>query len=216
MAHPIPISFGRGLNIRTANKADLRSILRMRGKIAIWLRSKDTDQWQSAWPDEREQAARIRAAIKANATWIICRGKRRVATLTIHDYDQGLLWSKTEGAGVPALYLSRMMVDREYAGRGIGAEMLVWAENYAATLGLRYLRLDAWTTNEKLHRYYEERGFETAGEIPAALIEERKDLVGYPSMRLFQRPVRATERAVTGRTVFSPLKRRGFEWVNTG
>ncbi|WP_443189971.1 GNAT family N-acetyltransferase [Micromonospora sp. CB01531] len=51
--------------------------------------------------------------------------------------------------------MHRMIVDRASAGRNIGGALLDWATKAAASKGCRWFRLDAWRTNEALHRYYE-------------------------------------------------------------
>jgi GNAT superfamily N-acetyltransferase len=178
------------LYIRSAREDDLSDILGLREHLAGWLSEKGLDQWQEPWPDKDEQTRRIVDAIRAGATWMVCDGKGPVATITFHDQDRGELWFGKKGAKDPALYISRMMVHRRYAGRGIGAVMLDSAEDYAATLKLDYIRLDAWTTNQALHAYYTGQGFEHVGRIWEQLLNDRPDLDGYPSTALFQRRVR--------------------------
>lgn len=52
-----------------------------------------------------------------------------------------------------------MVVDRSAAGRDVGGKLLDWAESLAAARGRKWLRLDAWRTNEQLHAYYRRQGF---------------------------------------------------------
>jgi GNAT superfamily N-acetyltransferase len=68
------------------------------------------------------------------------------------------LWTDAEAAE-PALYTHKLTVARAYAGRGLGAELLDWAGTRAADIGATWLRLDVWTTNLDLQRYYLEQGF---------------------------------------------------------
>jgi ribosomal protein S18 acetylase RimI-like enzyme len=58
-----------------------------------------------------------------------------------------------------ALYLGHFAVDRRCAGLGVGAWLIREAAEEAARLGKRSLRLDAWTTNARLHDYYRRQGF---------------------------------------------------------
>jgi len=57
--------------------------------------------------------------------------------------------------------------------------MLDWASGRAGAAGKQWLRLDAWSRNADLHRYYERRGFQ-----PVRLL--RFDHRG--SGALYQRP----------------------------
>jgi ribosomal protein S18 acetylase RimI-like enzyme len=90
------------------------------------------------------------------------------------------LWTENERAE-PALYIHKLIVARPYAGRGLGTELLDWAGGRAADEGRTWLRLDAWTSNEPLQRYYEKQGFTHVRTVP---------LAHNPSGALFQRPAR--------------------------
>jgi hypothetical protein len=70
-------------------------------------------------------------------------------------------------------------VARSHAGQGLGAELLDWAGTRATETGALWLRLDAWTTNHELQRYYLGQGFEHVRTVA---------LSHNPSGTLFQRP----------------------------
>lgn len=194
MSSRIPLAHGHDdLHIRFAREGDLNGILRLRKHLARWLSKKGLDQWQKPWPDKDEQTRRILAAIRARSTWMVCEGKKPVATMTLHEADHGRLWTDVEEGAGSALYVSRMMVHRDYAGRGVGAAMLDWAESYATALGLDRIRLDAWTANHALHAYYKEQGFDHVGWVPERALLNRPDLEDYPSTALFQRRVRPVD-----------------------
>lgn len=74
-----------------------------------------------------------------------------------------------------------MTVARAYAGQGLGAELLDWAGTRAALDGATWLRIDVWTTNERLQKYYLDLGFTHVRTV---------DLAHNPSGALFQRPAR--------------------------
>ncbi|HEY5985248.1 MAG TPA: GNAT family N-acetyltransferase, partial [Streptosporangiaceae bacterium] len=76
--------------------------------------------------------------------------------------------------------VSRLVVDRSYSGRGLGAQLLSWAGVRARrTHDARWVRVDVWTTNTALHAYYRRQGFMACGFCPTP---------GYPSAALFQKP----------------------------
>jgi GNAT superfamily N-acetyltransferase len=50
-------------------------------------------------------------------------------------------------------------VDRAHGGHDLGAELLDWAGTKAADEGADWLRVDVWTTNERLQHYYLKQGF---------------------------------------------------------
>lgn len=65
----------------------------------------------------------------------------------------------TLGETASSLHLSHFAVDRRFAGLGVGAWLIREAADEAARRGKRSLRLDAWTTNTRLHDYYRRQGF---------------------------------------------------------
>ena len=79
------------------------------------------------------------------------------------------------------MYLHRLIVRRKYAG--LGTDVIEWACKRAGELGNNWVRIDVWTDNIGLHRYYEQRGFVHVRTL---------DLSDYPSGALFQR--KATDR----------------------
>ncbi len=56
-----------------------------------------------------------------------------------------------------------LMVDREWAGHGIGDSVLAWAEGIIRSTGRRYARLDCAQGNQALHMYYERVGYRVVG-----------------------------------------------------
>ena len=72
-------------------------------------------------------------------------------------------------------------MDRAYGGQGLGAELLDWAGTLAAYNGADWLRVDVWTTNERLQHYYLRQGFTYVRTVV---------LPDNPSGALFQRPAR--------------------------
>jgi GNAT superfamily N-acetyltransferase len=100
------------------------------------------------------------------------------ATITINHHAKPELWTEQERAE-PALYAHKVTVDRAYGGQGLGAELLDWAGTRAADEGADWLRVDVWTTNERLQHYYLKQGFTYVRTVVPP---------HNPSGALFQRP----------------------------
>jgi ribosomal protein S18 acetylase RimI-like enzyme len=83
------------------------------------------------------------------------------------------------GVDTPGQYAHKVTVDRAYGGQGLGAELLDWAGTRAADEGADWLRVDVWTTNERLQHYYLKQGFTYVRTVV---------LPHNPSGALFQRP----------------------------
>lgn len=150
--------------ITRAHRSDVDTIMRWRRERTAWLHAMGEDQWP--YPLPRKAVA---ATVMAGQTWMVWDSETPVATITLAtatdvddlwkpDLDAEPLWYPEDGAD-DALYAAKMLVPAEHAGAGLGAEMLDWAAGRAFDAGLSWIRLDAWTTNLRLHAYYVGLGF---------------------------------------------------------
>lgn len=145
-----------------AKLADLHRLLRFRKDAAGWLAPLGTDQWALPFPTEH-----IAQSIKAGEVYVVRESPTAdaTATITLDTAADPLLWTPEERAE-PALYVHKLTVDRRYAGQGLGTRLLDWAGDQAARRGAQWLRLDAWSTNTRLQRYYEDHGFRHLRTVP--------------------------------------------------
>jgi GNAT superfamily N-acetyltransferase len=167
------------LRIRAAVMEDMRTIIRLIDEAASWLRHRDTDQWAHPWPNRAARDARVMRGLQAKRTWIVEDDQGPVATVTYHQHANPKLWNPFEQSE-RAIYLCRLIVSRKASGEKIGARIIDWAGCQAKQgWTAEWVRIDVWTTNLELHRYYEKQGFEFRG-----LCND----VDYPSAALFQKP----------------------------
>lgn len=163
--------------IEPAQADDLAEVIAMRQEASDWLRERGIDQWSKPWPDHDGMVTRISASIAAGETWMIrTPDDGTVATVALDTYADPRLWTPLERQE-PALYLHRLIVRRSHAG--LGSHVLNWACKQAAKLSKQWVRIDVWTHNEPLHRYYLANGFQHVRTL---------NLSDYPSSALFQRP----------------------------
>jgi GNAT superfamily N-acetyltransferase len=172
------------MRIARAAAEHLDTVLGLIEDARNWLWTKDTDQWATPWPDKETRDARIFEGIQAGRTWILWHGEIPAATVTITSRPNLAVWSRPAREGVlyeRAVYLHRLITARDYAGWGLGAELIDWAglrgqREWAA----KWIRIDVWTSNIALHEYYLRTGFERCGSCtdPA-----------YPSGALFQKRI---------------------------
>ncbi len=157
----------RTFRLSRATEHDFGIVINLIEAAAKWLRTKDTDQWKDPWPNLAGRNARVRNGLRLGTTWIVWayapepdRGDVAVATITLDATANPIVWDKKEAAE-PAAYVNRLVVHREYGGRGLGAALLSWAAKEAAkSFGAEWIRIDVWTNNEALHKYYQRQGFE--------------------------------------------------------
>lgn len=72
-------------------------------------------------------------------------------------FNDALIWRGREKDD--ALYLHRIVLNRDFAGIRIMPTILDWAAMTAMFHSRRYIRMDTWADNAKLINYYKEHGF---------------------------------------------------------
>jgi GNAT superfamily N-acetyltransferase len=85
-------------------------------------------------------------------------GNATVATITLTPEPEEGLWTEEE-LSEPSLFINKLTVARTHAGQNLGRRLLDWVGDRAYRAQAKWLRLDAWTTNEALQRYYLRQGF---------------------------------------------------------
>ena len=154
------------LDIRRAVDGDLPTVLELIDEAKLWLPSKYTDQWSKDWADQkgRKRSDRVQASLAQGTTWIVTVTHEKqtyaVATVTIDPKANPLVWDRPGDLDDSAVYLSRLVVARRFAGLRIGAALLNWACDHARhRYQAELVRIDVWTRNFALHNYYRARGF---------------------------------------------------------
>jgi GNAT superfamily N-acetyltransferase len=168
------------MEIAPARVEDLEILIAFRDEASRWLSARGIDQWSSPWPSDDLMAEGMLRNIKAGETFIVWDNKTPAATITVDQWANPDLWTPAEAAEA-ARYVHKLTVARAYGGRGLGAVLLDWAGSRAADSGASWLRLDVWTTNQRLQRYYLEQGFT---HVRTVVLQHN------PSGALFQRPAR--------------------------
>ncbi|WP_107048509.1 GNAT family N-acetyltransferase [Streptomyces sp. NRRL S-87] len=138
-----------------AEEADLPRLIKFRTDAAAWLAQRGSDQWAKPFP-----ASHILDSIRRGEVYLVRQHLvgDALATITVDRDADPQLWTPEERRA-PAFYVHKLAVDRTAAPAGLGTRLLNWAGDYAARHGADWLRLDAWTTNDRLHRYYLDHGF---------------------------------------------------------
>ncbi|MFE3326056.1 GNAT family N-acetyltransferase [Streptomyces sp. NPDC059176] len=137
-----------------AKPDDVTKLLAFREEAAAWLTRLGTDQWQRPYP-----ADRLLATIEAGTVFMLIDGETTAATITLTPEAEPGLWTEQE-LSEPSRFINKLTVARTHAGQNLGGRLLDWAGSRAYRDGAKWLRLDAWTTNEALQRYYLQQGFE--------------------------------------------------------
>jgi len=152
------------LVVRRAAPADMDAIIGLIDEAAIWLQTKDTDQWAQPWPSRADRDGRVMLSLRQGKTWICWDHDVPAATLTA-DFDDDPYWTSEHARpSRRAIYVHRLIVARRYAGMHLGSSLLNWVGRTGwLAHGVRCMRVSAWTTNQALHSYYERQGFASRG-----------------------------------------------------
>ena len=132
---------------------DLAQLLAFREEAASWISNLGSDQWSRPYP-----ADRLMVTIKAGTVFMVRSGETTAATITLTPEAEEGLWSEEE-LSEPSMFINKLTVSRQYAGQNLGGRLIDWAGDRAFRSSAKWLRLDAWTTNEALQRYYLRQGF---------------------------------------------------------
>lgn len=78
-----------------------------------------------------------------------------IGTVIIQWSDEEIWGKLPANAG----YIHQIAIRWNFAGQGLGSELLRWAERHIASEGKQFARLDCWSENPKLCAYYENAGY---------------------------------------------------------
>ncbi|MCW2942128.1 MAG: GCN5-related N-acetyltransferase [Actinomycetia bacterium] len=184
--------------VRRATTEHQTTVTALIDDAADWLRrDKDTSQWNRPWPSHEGRRKRIWGGLIDGHTWIVWDGVKPAASVTIEMTGNPHLWTADERE-TPAVYLHRLVVGRNYTGIGLGAELLNWAgkRGHSEDATVQQIRIDVWTDNDDLHRYYQAQGF--------TFVDDRETPDRCPSGSLFQKPITEALQAEAARLVTEP------------
>jgi GNAT superfamily N-acetyltransferase len=153
-AEPIATAIG-SVEITLAVPADIDDVLDILNEAARWLASRGINQWRvDGFPREL-----IADSISRGEVYVARRDGRAVGTFTLQWSDE-LFWPS---AAEEASYIHRIAVRRD--ARGLGVELLKFAERVTAATGRKLLRLDCFSGNSALCSYYERAGFVRVADV---------------------------------------------------
>ena len=147
------------MNITQAGLSDLPDILALLNGAADRLHARGLDQWPVPFG-----ADRIGPLVERGEFLIVRDDGMPAATAAVSAEGDTDFWSPRELAE-PASYVGKAARAPEYPG--IGKILLRWVTDAAHERGDRWVRLDAWRTNTRLHAYYCARGWDYVRTVEA-------------------------------------------------
>lgn len=101
--------------------------------------------------------AMIALCIGRGEMWVVREGGKPMATVCAASEADPDIWTPAESMEL-AMYVS-ILARTPSAAVGTGEILLRWITDRAASLGYRWVRLDAWPTHTRLYQYCRDRGW---------------------------------------------------------
>lgn len=98
----------------------------------------------------------IESDIRQGLLYKVLAGENMIGVFCVCYVDH-LIWRDREKGD--ALYLHRIVLNRQFQGVKIFPAVLSWAIAQARARGFKYVRMDTWAENAKLINYYKGYGF---------------------------------------------------------
>jgi len=133
-------------------------------EASTWLSSKGIDQWPMEWIVSPTLRAWMAERARQGEVYFAETGRAKVAVFSLSRVQSDgdlFLWGPDGGQSA---YLHSFAIRRSWAGRGLGRELLDYAEKTAGKSGKKTIRLDCGQTNARLRKWYEDAGFILKGE----------------------------------------------------
>ena len=143
------------MNVRPATAADVPVVAAILDEATAYVKTKGRDQWRVPFPQ-----GELRERVERGELYVVDVGGETAATFTLLHEDP-FFW----GARPPdAVYLHKLAVRRQFAGRRLGELVVAWVADEAARRGRQFVRLDCQRDLPGIREYYERLGFELRGE----------------------------------------------------
>lgn len=164
------------LRVRPARLEDLGELDSILEQARGWLARAGIAQWQA--PFSRQD---LKDAIReGRVVMAYDEASRLVGSLHL-TFGEDPAWAHQVGTGA---FIHRLVVSRSAIGRGVGNELLNWAQKEADKKGFTTIRLYCVDANTRLKEHYFSMGFIEAGksvvpraidgiDVPVALLERQ-------------------------------------------
>ncbi|AWX21317.1 MULTISPECIES: GNAT family N-acetyltransferase [Bacillus] len=141
---------------------DAESITGLLVRTAEWLRDRGSNQWSGLL--KGQDIHDITGSIEKGHVFVFKKDDELAAVVMLlpapSEWDR-TLWG--DDGHEESIYLHRLAVSRRFAGQGLGARVLQWAETGIHFPGKTRIRLDCVADSDALHSFYRRMGYEFMG-----------------------------------------------------
>ena len=154
----------QNITFRLAKIDELSSALSLLKEAALWLQTKNTQQW-SFWINPSEERINwIKEGFESKEFYFVFINEIFVGMFRLMYFDEQY-WGKRPDRLDKAAYVHSLTIKREFGGQGLGALFLQEIEEKLRSEGIFKFRLDCMQSNTGLCNYYESQGFLKVGEV---------------------------------------------------
>ncbi|MBM7563448.1 GNAT family N-acetyltransferase [Paenibacillus sacheonensis] len=163
------------ISVIQAKPADTAAVMELLVGAARWLQSQGSTQWSALLSGDDHHD--VTGHIEKGELFLFKDGEKLAGIVLLMqvpgDWDHNL-WGPDGHESV--VYLHRLAINRDYAGRGLGADMVRWAETGVSFPGKTVMRLDCIASNPKLNAFYSGIGYTFKGTSPSGFCLYEKQL----------------------------------------
>ena len=149
--------------IRKSELTDVATIMELIADAQRFLRSCGVDQWQDGYPTQRI----IEQDIALEHSYICIEQGRVVATAVLSAAGEPT-YSTIEGSWLNEnryVVVHRLAVSASAVRRGVARGVMLYAEQFATSLGLSDVRVDTHKDNRVMQHLLESLGYKLCGQI---------------------------------------------------
>jgi ribosomal protein S18 acetylase RimI-like enzyme len=150
------------MKIEIANMKQLTDIFEIYLKCNEALQLEKIYQWNENYPT----LDILKNDIENRYLYCITQGNLAIAAINISDIQEPeyktIIWEDIKGK---ILVIHRLAVHPDFQRKGIARNLMDFAEEYAKNNSFTSIRLDAYTDNKRVLRFYENGGYIKRGEV---------------------------------------------------
>jgi len=139
---------------RPGGTSDVGRLMQLFEEARRWHREMRVAEWPLFEPEL------VLDDLNQERVFVLLKDIHIVGSVTVNETDPHVWHDQA-----PALYIHRLVVSRALKGGNLGRLMVGRVDQIACEQGKRYLRLDCWSSNERLKSYYENIGFTQIGDM---------------------------------------------------
>ena len=140
--------------------------------LRLYEQARELQRHKSAIPWGHVSQAMLSEEIATGNHWKLLINNT-VACIWVTSFRDPRIWMERDKGD--ALYLHRIAVTPKCSGLGLVKEIAIWARQYSAEHGLKFIRMDTVGENTGLIKHYQNCGFAYLG------LEDLDDVSGLPA-----------------------------------